>query len=1786
MAQLASPEVWFAPYPQGTGPGVQVGFGHPDFQDLFNGVGQWDIARGQVDVFQLYWEWVTKVPPADVVEAVQFLEAAGIQVAVEVPALQWQTAGPVCGVTGEGWVEDHVAIALEVLDRIDAAGVTVDYLTMQEPYTSASPTTAAPYPAQCNWSMAQIAAHVANYVAAVHAEYPDVRFGDVESDHASPAELAAWAQAYETATGVPLAYLHLDVDWSFRSDWPERALQVEQLTGAALIPFGIIYNGLHTDPSSGAWIANALAHAAQYEGQVGGSPQHVDFQSWHRYPNQLFPDTDPNAMTSIVSQYASLRTDMTLSFGASSGGSRTADVTAAAAGGPLTSVPVEVRYAPADGPGTAATYTIEGVIPQFDSVPAQNRGHAVVGFRVNQECNCGFSDSYFSFFGGSFRQASTLAGLDAAPELIPNPAFSAGAAPWITAGAATFAAGTALDPPHLRVDAPSAEPAMTNSGQTRSGTNNSPLTPGWYFRATFQAKVDPRSVGSGYFTVIFVKWDWSREIDRFRIPIEPPWFARSGFTDGSGGAQVLLTGLPPARLLAEALSPGASGRLPGFSPRQAAGALEPGITSFVPASIVEGSPQQEMRLLGYGFNWDSVVSWDGVPRATTVVSASELRIRLAASDLLVAGENTIVVNTPAPGGGNDSTPFSVAPRVITVSGAASVDEGATYTLNLSAAYPGSEDIQRWRINWGDGQETNVDGNPSSTTHVYADGPVTRAISAEVRDDGADYPAAAPVIVSVLNVAPAITVTGASSIAEGQNYALTFSRTDPGTETVQSWSVDWGDGAAPSLLPATATGASHIYADGPATPVIQVAVTDEDGTHLAAPKPITVSNVAPSVTISGASTVVTGASYTLTLATADPGVDTVASWQISWGDGPPENVTGNPASVTHVYTSAPATLQVSATAIDEDGAFASNALTVNVYNVAPPLTIDGPATVDEGATYTLSLESGAPFVTSWTIDWGDGSGPDLITGDPASATHIFADGPASWTISATATDGVDTWPSNSINVTVADVSPTISVSGSGSVDEGSAYTVSFGATDPGNDPVTGWSVDWGDGSPPSVLPSTATSAQHVYADGPEVHNIVVTVLQGPDSFAADPHAVSVADVAPTVSASGPGTVVEGDTYTLILSAIDPGADDVTSWQIDWGDGETDTLTGNPSSATHVYADGPANVVVAASAFQGADEFAAEAVNVVVTNAAPVITLDGPSSLREQHPYVLGVTFTDPGDETVTGWNVEWGDGSSPESLPAEAGSSEHVYTTGGVIRTITVTVTDEDGPWVATRQVEVLGPPSLSVSGPAQVDEGAPYQLTLTPPPPDITGWIIDWGDGSPVTLVPAEASQAEHVYADGPASHTIEVQGTDSYASWPANTVSLTVNDVAPALVVTGASSAVISQPYALTLGWTDPGTDAISDWTIDWGDGSAPQHVAGSITSVVHTFTSAGARTIRATAMDGSTGWTATPVAMQVVLAPLGRHQLTALGIGDEMLLVGRNSAGQLWSRETVSGEFGPWTLVGSGAASRPEAVRSGTSDFIFFRNKSDGLGFVTRTDEGAWVLGNLGGTFAGDPAAAVDSDGDIIVTVRNAGNQLWIRRFTAGAWLPWFRIDGALAGSLSMARFGPGVYLFGLGNSGQTWARGWDSASDSWLAWESLGGTVLPGIAAAETPAGTLLYVAVNGSGQPWSRERSAAGWGPWKLLTGRVATPPALAAGPDVVVLAAINAARQLWTRQYDGVAWAAWTFGAGTLASDAEAAAAGTNVWVFSMATGGKPWFRRWDGSGWGPWVSLGGTLAIE
>ncbi|MCA9078376.1 MAG: putative Ig domain-containing protein [Planctomycetaceae bacterium] len=272
-------------------------------------------------------------------------------------------------------------------------------------------------------------------------------------------------------------------------------------------------------------------------------------------------------------------------------------------------------------------------------------------------------------------------------------------------------------------------------------------------------------------------------------------------------------------------------------------------------------------------------------------------------------------------------------------------------------------------------------------------------------------------------ARAVTISGNATVDEGSEYTLNLSSSDPDNDSVDSWEINWGDGTTDNIAndPATAT---HTYVDGDNNYTITAKVIDEDGEFDSNSVNVTVNNADPTLTLSGDTSVDEGSNYTLSLSAIDPGADTITSWTIDWGDGPPEVISNNPSSVTHTYLDGPATRIITATATDEDGTYAAaSSLTVNVQNVAPVPTIGGDASVLIDQLFTLDLsvsaDPGDDTIDEWTIDWGDGGSPQVVPGNPSSVTHLYGT-TGNYTITATVTDDDGDWTATPHDVEVRGV----------------------------------------------------------------------------------------------------------------------------------------------------------------------------------------------------------------------------------------------------------------------------------------------------------------------------------------------------------------------------------------------------------------------------------------------------------------------------------------------------------------------------------------------------------------------------------------------------------------------------------------------------------------------------------------------------------------------------------------------------------------------------------------------
>jgi len=86
----------------------------------------------------------------------------------------------------------------------------------------------------------------------------------------------------------------------------------------------------------------------------------------------------------------------------------------------------------------------------------------------------------------------------------------------------------------------------------------------------------------------------------------------------------------------------------------------PTLTKLAPSIATAGGAAFTLTATGTNFAPTSVVRVNGSPRATTVVSATQLTATILATDIAAAGTPSITVITPTPGGGTSSAiAFSV-----------------------------------------------------------------------------------------------------------------------------------------------------------------------------------------------------------------------------------------------------------------------------------------------------------------------------------------------------------------------------------------------------------------------------------------------------------------------------------------------------------------------------------------------------------------------------------------------------------------------------------------------------------------------------------------------------------------------------------------------------------------------------------------------------------------------------------------------------------------------------------------------------------------------------------------------------------------------------------------------------------------------------------------------------------------------------------------------------------------------------------------------------------------------
>ena len=353
------------------------------------------------------------------------------------------------------------------------------------------------------------------------------------------------------------------------------------------------------------------------------------------------------------------------------------------------------------------------------------------------------------------------------------------------------------------------------------------------------------------------------------------------------------------------------------------------------------------------------------------------------------------------------------------------------------------------------------------------------------------------------------IAGTKSIDEGSSYTLYLLADDPGSDTISSWTVNWGDNSEDIVAGSSKT-VSHRYADD-GDYAIRVTAVDEDCAAGASYSAGSVAWLDRQVYYFRAGSGNTRNFYTLT---TQPG-----TWNAV--DAAASQLGGYPATITTGYE--------------------QEFLDENFFRLAVPperVWINGFTRNDKG---DLLWNTGE---TSKYENWEEGtpqSGLVAMAGQSAPAEE----GPLSRWVVASASevlygivefgsiDKLVSWsPGSELAVTVENRPPRVALDGPGQVDEGSSFTLSLGVpSDPGDDKVIRYLIHWGDGgevqtveAPDSNGFQYAQTISHIYGDNGD-YTITLQLVDEADGTSDND-----TDLTAHILNVGPVTILAPPTWT--------------------------------------------------------------------------------------------------------------------------------------------------------------------------------------------------------------------------------------------------------------------------------------------------------------------------------------------------------------------------------------------------------------------------------------------------------------------------------------------------------------------------------------------------------------------------------------------------------------------------------------------------------------------------------
>lgn len=339
-----------------------------DYMDLFEPSAAWPVASSHVRIFKISTQFAYLGSEEDLRRIFADLRRRHVALAMETLIL------PRRGRCGAHPADYEYPLA-KVATRIADLGGDLQFIAMDEPLYHGHRYRG---PNSCSGTIDEIAGEVAGNVGAIKRIFPKVRVGDIEPSGADADwvdEVTQWMVAYQLASGEPLEFIHLDVNWMNR--WEENVSHLATLIRTRGTHFGVIYNGNPNDESGMVWNQHAEERFNRIEGRLGIHPDDAVLQTWMRYPNHLLPEDQEGTLTNLVLQYVKQMPVLTVEVTRGHVLGRLTDQS----GHPIAGADVTVSATDNLGVGPPTIRQVSGHAPA-------NASRVLVALRINTECYC------------------------------------------------------------------------------------------------------------------------------------------------------------------------------------------------------------------------------------------------------------------------------------------------------------------------------------------------------------------------------------------------------------------------------------------------------------------------------------------------------------------------------------------------------------------------------------------------------------------------------------------------------------------------------------------------------------------------------------------------------------------------------------------------------------------------------------------------------------------------------------------------------------------------------------------------------------------------------------------------------------------------------------------------------------------------------------------------------------------------------------------------------------------------------------------------------------------------------------------------------------------------------------------------------------------------------------------------------------------------------------------------------------------------------------------------------